>query len=186
MSAVNLTVLDLENESRLKIQTQVGEVGQFEQLAASGRVVDIFPFQCPGEVVGDEDCIESGGKSRIDVGFGAVADHPCGAAFAAMMGGETFVSRMVFFREHFNGAEVRREAGAVELVGLLGRISLRDQDKAVTKGEIGQGFVNLREQLNLMIGDRLREADDALVFVGRDRVIGELFKTGNERFAEAV
>lgn len=87
MSAPNLTVLDRKGISGLEVAGEIGEVGQFEELAACGGLVDVFALQRPGEVVRDEDGVEAGGEGWINVGFGAVADHPCGAGFAGVMGG---------------------------------------------------------------------------------------------------
>lgn len=46
---------------------EVGEACQFEELLTSGGLVDDFMFEDPGEVVGDEDRVQTGGESGIDV-----------------------------------------------------------------------------------------------------------------------
>jgi hypothetical protein len=184
MRPANLTVLAEENENGLKVARQLCEVRQFKQLPSGGRMVDILALECPGEVVGDEDGVESCGEGRVDVGFGTVADHPRGAALAAMVSGETAVRRVMFFGQHLDGAEVRSEAGAAELVRLLGVVSLGDEDEAVTGGELGEGFTDAGKKFDLLVGDGLSEADDALVLVGRNRAIGKLLETGDERFTK--
>ena len=161
-------------------------MGQFEELAAGRGMVNVFAFECPGKVVGNEDGIQSGREGRVDVRFGAVADHPCSAGFAAVMRGEAAVGGMVLFGENFNGTEMSGKAGAAKLVGLLGVISLGDQNETVARGKVGQGFGDVGKEFDLLIGDRLREADDAIVFVWRDGAVGELLEAGDERVTKTV
>jgi len=52
---------------------------------------------------------------------------------------EREIGLMMFFREHLDCSEVRGEAGAMQLVGLLGLISLCDQDEAMAGGEFAEG-----------------------------------------------
>lgn len=132
---------------------QVCEVGQFEKLPPGGRMVDILALECPGKVVGDEDGIEPCGEGGVNVGFGTVADHPRRAALAAMVGGEAAVSRMMFFGQHFDGAEVRSQTGAAKLVGLFRVVSLGDEDETVARGEFGEGLLDVGKKLDLLGGD---------------------------------
>lgn len=186
MKTANLTVWDRRSGFGLKVVGKVSEVGQFEELAAGRGMVDVFALESPGEIVGDEDGIQSGGEGGIDVGFGAVADHPRGAGLAAMVSGEAAIGGIVLFGENFDGAEVRGKAGAAEFVGLLSMVSLGDQNETVTGGKLGQSFGNVGQEFDLLIGDRLREADDAIVFVGCDGTVGELLEAGDERVAKTV
>lgn len=55
-----------------------------------------------------------------------------------MVGGEGEVGVAVLFRENLDGREMRGEAGAVELVGLFGLITFRDEDEAMSGGEVGK------------------------------------------------
>ncbi len=165
--------------------SQVCEMGEFEKLTVSRRMVDILALERPGEVMRNEDGIEPSGKGGIDVGLGAVADHPCGATLAAVMRGEAAVSRAMLFRQHLDGAEVRSEAGAVKLVGLLGVVALGDEDETVARGKLGKGLGYVGKKLDLLIGDGLSEADDAGVFIWRNRAIGKLLEAGDERLTKA-
>jgi len=79
---------------------------------AVGGLVDDLVLEDPGEVVGDEDGVEAGAKSRVDVRAGAVADHPGGAGLAGVVGGESAVSFGVLFVEDLDGGEVWGEARA--------------------------------------------------------------------------
>jgi len=54
---------------------------------ADGRLVYDFVLKDPGEVVGDKDGVEAGAEGGVDVGAGAVADHPGVAGFAGVVGG---------------------------------------------------------------------------------------------------
>ena len=148
--------------------------------------MDDLVFEDPGEVVGDEDGVETGAEGGIDVGAGAIADHPRGAGLAAVVGGESAVGFVVFFGEDFDGGEVAGEAGAVELVGLLLRVALGDEDEAMAGGEIGQGGGDVGEELDLMVGDGLGEVGDAVALFRGDGRVGELLKAGDEGVAEAV
>jgi hypothetical protein len=153
---------------------------------AGGGLVDNLVLEDPGEVVGDEDGVEAGAEGRVDVRAGAVADHPGGAGLAAVVGGEGAVGFGVLFVEDFDRGEVGGEAGAVELVGLLLLIALGDEDEAVAGGEVGEGGGDVGEELDLLVGDGLGEAGDALVLGGGDGGVGELLEAGDERLAEAV
>lgn len=170
----------------LKVVGKVGEGGQFEELLACGGLMDNLVFEDPGEVVGDEDGIEAGTEGGIDVGAGAVANHPRGAGLAAMVGREGAVGFVVLFGEDFNGGEVASEAGAVEFVGLLLRIALGDEDEAMASGEICQGGGDVGEEFDLLVGDGLGEVGDAVAFFRGNGSVGKLLKAGDEGVAEAV
>lgn len=186
MKTANLTVWGRGSDFGLKVVGKIGEMGQFEELAADRGMIDVFALQCPGKVVGDEDGVQSGGEGGIDVGFRAVTDHPCGAGFAGVMRGKAAIGSMVLFGENFDGAEVRGKAGAAEFVGLLVMVSLGDQDEAMTGGKVGQSFGNVGQEFDLLIGDGLRKADDAIVFIGRDGAVGKLLEAGDERVTKTV
>jgi hypothetical protein len=53
-----------------------------------GRLVDNLVLEDPGEVVGDEDGVETRAEGRVNVGAWAVADHPGVAGFAGVVGRE--------------------------------------------------------------------------------------------------
>ena len=75
----------------------------------------------------------------------------------------------VFFGDDFDGGEVRGEAGAGQLVGLLGVVALGHEDEAVAGGQLGEGFGDAGEQLDLLLGDGAGEAADALALFFGDR-----------------
>jgi hypothetical protein len=69
--------------------------------------------------------------------------------------------------KHLDGGKMSRKAGALQFAILLCGVSLGDEDEAVPCGEIAKRLGDLREQLNLMMGNRIGEADDLLMlFVG--------------------
>ncbi len=92
----------------------------------------------------------------------------------------------MLFREHLDGCEVRGEAGAMQLVGLLDLVSLGDQDETVARPEFAESGFDLREKLNLLVGDGLGEALDTAVFLVGERHVRKLFEAGDERAAKAV
>ena len=79
-------------------------------MLAGGGLVDDLVLEDPGEVVGDEDSVEAGTEGWVDVGSGTVADHPCRAGDAAVVGADGAVGFGVLFVEDFDGGEVRGEA----------------------------------------------------------------------------
>ncbi len=79
---------------------------------------------------------------------------------------------MVLLGQDLDGGEVGAKTGAAELVGLLVGVALGDEDEAVTGGEVGEGFGDVGEELDLLLGDGLGEADDAVVFFGCDGCVG--------------
>lgn len=170
----------------LEVECKIRKGGEFQKNLTVGRLVDYLVLQHPGEVVRDEDCVEAGGQGGIDVGARAVADHPCRRCFAGVVRRQGEVGFGVFLRQDLNCGEVRCQTGAVELVVLLFGIALGDHDDAVAGREVGEGFGNFGEEFDLLIGDGLGEADDAVVLFGADGLVGELLKAGDQRFAEAV
>lgn len=172
--------------SWLEVAGEVGEGGEFEQDLASGGLVDDLMLQHPGEVVGDKDGVQASCEGGVDVGAGAVADHPGAGSFAGVVRGEREVGLGMFFGQDLDGGEVGFEAGAVELVSLLFRIALGDEQDAVAGGEIGEGLGDAGKQLDLLIGDGLGEAEDAGMLLFGEGMVGELLEAGDEGLTEAV
>ena len=108
--------------------------------------------------------MESGGEGGIDVAFGAVADHPAGVGRELVAGDDVAVGWRVFFGDDFDSGEVGGEAGAGELVCLLGVVAFGHEDEAVAGGEVGEGFGDAGEKLDFLLGDGAGEAADARVF----------------------
>jgi hypothetical protein len=171
---------------KLEVTSQVGEGREFEEMLAGGGLVDDLVLEDPGEVVGDEDGVETRAESRVNVGAGAVADHPGVAGFATVVGRKREIGAVVFFGQDLDGGEVGCEAGALELAGLLFGVALGDHDEAVAGGEVGEGGGDVGEEFDLLIGDGLGEAFDATVLLGGEGNVGELLETGDEGAAEAV
>jgi len=164
---------------------EVGERGEFEQGLSIAGLIDGFVFKDPGVVVGDEDGVEARGQGGVDVGAGAVADHPGGGGLEAVAVGERVVGVDVLLGEDFDVGEEMGKAGAGELIELLRLVALGDEDEAMARGEVGDGEGDRGEELDLLIGDGLGEADDALVALRGDGCGGELLEAGDERKAEA-
>ena len=165
---------------------EVGEVREFQQLAACGRMIDVLPLERPGKVMWDENGVEAGGEGWIDVRFRTVADHPRRGGLATMMRRETAVGRVMLLGQDLDGAEVRSETRTPELICLLRRIALGDEYQPVTSGQFGESFGDMGKQFDLLIGNGLRKADDAVVLLGSDGVIGKLLETGDQGLAKAV
>ena len=118
----------------LEVVEEVGEGCQLEQPLVGWCRVNDFMLQNPGEVVRDEDRVEASGECRVDVGAGAVADHPGAGGLAGVVLDDCEIGLRVLLRKDFYGAEVGEETGAVEFSGLFDGITLCDEDQAVTGG----------------------------------------------------
>jgi hypothetical protein len=90
------------------------------------------------------------------------------------------------FGQHFDGTEMRLQAGAAELVALLRGVALGDQDAPVTSGEHGHSLGHIGQQLNLLVGDGLRKAEDARVFLRGQRLVGELLEARDQGLAKTL
>ena len=60
-----------------KVLNKFRERVQHQQLARRRRACQFFVLKHPGIGVRNENGVNTGGERRIDVGFRAVADHPC-------------------------------------------------------------------------------------------------------------
>ena len=165
---------------------EVGEGGEFEKLLAGGGLIDNLVFEDPGEVVRDEDGVQTCREGGVDVGAGAVPDHPGVGGFAVVVVDEATVGFAVFFGQDLDGGEMGGEAGASELASLLFEDPLGDEDQAVTCGQVGESLGDVWEELDLLIGDGLGEAFDAAVLFRGQGNVGELLEAGDEGSAEAV
>lgn len=146
---------------------KVGERLQFEQLLSGRRCFHHFVFQHPGEVMWDEDGVQTCSQRWVDVGAGAVADHPRAGGLAAMVGREREVGIVMFFRQNLNCGEVGRKAGAFELSGLFGRVALCYQNESVAGGEILESFSDAGKKFYLVLCNAICKAEDApMLFVG--------------------
>ena len=83
--------------SELEVEGEVGEGGKLQELLAGGRLIDDLVLENPGEVVGDEDGVKACSEGRIDVGTGAVADHPSVPGFAAVVSGQGKIGFVMLF-----------------------------------------------------------------------------------------
>lgn len=78
------------------------KIGKFEECLVGWRLVDGLVFKNPGEVVWNEYGMEAGREGGVNVRLGAVANHPGGSGFTAMMIGEETICGFILFRQNFN------------------------------------------------------------------------------------
>ena len=146
-------------ELRLEVVSEIRECGQFDEiLLRGGRLDDDLVFEHPGEIVRDEDSVESGRERRVYVGLRTVAYHPGFSGVAGVMTGDGEVGFAVLFGQNFNRREIRSKAGASKLVGLLDGVALGDEDEAMPRGKIRESGVDGREEFDLVLRDALGEA----------------------------
>ena len=98
-----------------------------------------------------------------------------------MAGDDLAVGLWVFFGDDFDGGKVAGEAGAGELVGLLGLVAFGHEDKPVAAGQLGQSLGDAGEQLDLLLGDGTGEAENALGLFFGDRSGAEALKARDQR-----
>ena len=157
----------VEGRELLEEFREVGEGGQLKEILTIRGLVDDLVLEDPGEVVRDKNCVETCRQGRIDVGAGAVADHPCVAGLAAVVRGEREVGVVVFFRENLDRTEVGGEAGAFELACLLFGIAFGDHDQPVPRSEFCESRSHIGQKLDLLVSDGLGETLDAsALFIG--------------------
>ena len=56
----------------------------------------------------------------------------------------------------------------------------------MARGEVGEGVGDATEELDLLLGDGVGEAEDAGVFVRGERGVGELLEAADQGLAEAL
>jgi len=162
------------------MQQQVGESTEFQKRPTGWWCVDDFVLQNPRKVMRDEDCVEPRCERRVDVGARTIADHPSRIGVEAVLFCERSIGCFALFREHFHLGKAVSQSGAIQLVVLLGEVALRDHVEIVALCQLLQRLSDTRKQLDLLLGDRLREANDAAMLLQRDRLCGELFEAGDE------
>ena len=121
---------------------ELGEGLEFEKEFAGVRCIDDLVLKDPGKVVRNEDGVEACSERRIDIGLGGVAYHPGGRWVAVVAMDEVSVGLGVLLREHFDRAEEWTQAGALELVSLLDRVALGDEDESMALLEFSQRFID--------------------------------------------
>jgi len=102
------------------------------------------------------------------------------------MRGERQVRLLMFFRQNLYRREVRGKSRAMQFVGLLCLVSLGDKDEAMTCGKLAERRRHVGEEFDLVFGDGLSKAFDAVVLFFGHRVVAELFEAGDQRFTKAL
>lgn len=55
------------SQRRSEMNSEFDKGGKFQKVLTGGRLIDGFMLQNPGEIMWDEDSVEAGGESGIDV-----------------------------------------------------------------------------------------------------------------------
>jgi hypothetical protein len=101
-------------------------------------------------------------------------------------GDDRTISGGIFFGHDFHCGEVTGEAGARQLVSLLGVVALGHEDELVAGAEVGEGFGYLRKQLDFLFPDGAGETANAFDLVFGDRLGAEALEAVDEGLGEAV
>jgi hypothetical protein len=118
----------------LEVMGEVGKGSEFEEVLAGRGLIDDLVLENPGEIMRDEDRMKAGRECGINVGAGAVADHPGIGHLAFVVHGKGPIGLVMLFGENFDRGEVGSETGAVEFVFLFEGIPLSDHNEAVASG----------------------------------------------------
>ncbi|MEY2866718.1 MAG: hypothetical protein RIQ43_744, partial [Pseudomonadota bacterium] len=79
-------------------------------------------------------------QHRCDVRVQGIADHQELLRLQTELGQHTLVGDRIFFRNDFNAAEQRRQAGSGDLAFLMEQIAFGDQDHLIIMGNLGHRF----------------------------------------------
>ena len=139
----------------------------------------------PGVSVGDEDGMEAGGEGGVDVGAGAVADHPGAGRIAGVAADDLAVGVWGLFGEDLDRGEERRETRATEFFALFEVVALGDEEESMTACELLEGGLDAGDEIDVGLEDGVDEAHDLAVLVLGGGCAGELFKAADEREAKA-
>jgi hypothetical protein len=170
---------------RLEVVCQSGEAVELNEALGRHGAREIVVFEHPGVGVMHVDGVKTGGERGVDIGTGAVTDHPCGLGCERVACDDLAIGVGVLLGRDFDRGEVHVDAGAIELLLLLERISLGDEDEAMTLRQEGERLGDSGEQLDGLIGDGPREARDALPLLVGGRGLGELCKAVEQGTLEA-
>ena len=169
--------------SALKVAAKFAESWQDDQLTRASH--DRLVLELPGVLVRDINSVEADFHGRIDVASRTVADHPSVGLDDFMFVYESAVGVGVFLRHDFDEFKEALQARSLDLRGLLGGLTFREQYEAVAFGEIGERFWHAVE--NFRRG--AFEFDDAIVDLRQrfaaHHVLGKLEVGFLQRAAEA-
>ena len=108
-----------------------GETVELDKALWRRGVCKLIMLEHPGVGMMHVDRVKTGGERGIDVGARTVADHPGASGSERMALDDLAIGIGVLLGGNFDGGEVHMDAGAVELLLLLLRISFGDQDEAM-------------------------------------------------------
>ena len=94
---------------------EFGESAYDQELLALRGGIYFFVLQNPGIAVRNEDGVHPGGQRGVDIGLGAVADHPGAGVVAFVLAGELGVNIGILFRHDFRRLEILLHSGALDL-----------------------------------------------------------------------
>src|SRR5260370_32523757 len=114
-------------EDGLEVLSQFCEAADDQQLLARWRRVYFLVLENPGRAVRHENGVQSGGQRGIDVGFGAIADHPRGIVLQLKLFDRASIGALLFLSDDFRCGEIFLQSRALDLSGLLGYGTLRHQ-----------------------------------------------------------
>src|SRR6185437_17145659 len=113
----------------LKVFREGCKTVELDEPLRGHRWREIVMFQHPGIGMMHVDGVQAGRQRGVDIGTGTVSDHPCGLVHERVPADDLAIGVGMFFRWNLNRGEVHMDAGAVQLLLLLARISFSDQNE---------------------------------------------------------
>ena len=101
-------------------------------------------------------------------------------------GNDFAVGGRIFFLDDFHGGKVRGKAGAGEFVSLLRVVTLGHEDEVVALGQLGESCGNAGQEFDLLPGDGVGKAANALGFLFSHGLGAQALKAGDQRAGEAA
>src|SRR5262249_5065703 len=159
----------LDNESRRpkppsEIRAQIRESVDNEQAAVSRT--DLLLLQHPGVWVRDEYRVEPCFERRIDVGLGAVADHPRTAGLHLAFCREPSVRSRVLFPYHCHVRKESAHPGSIDLEPLLLGVPFGEEREVMPFRQIRERLGNAAYDLHRALQNLLGKTHHGLEIAG--------------------
>jgi len=114
---------------------QLAEALQHQEPAVRSR--DFLGLKSPRMRVRNEDRIDTGLESRVDVGLRRIADHPGACRVKPMFVDQLAIRPRVFLRNHGDPVKLRPQPGTLDFQPLLFQLSLGEERQLMPARQVG-------------------------------------------------
>ena len=91
---------------------QIGKSFDLQQVTTGGRRPYALVLQDPGAIVRNKDCIDTGSQRGVNVGLGAIADHPRGIGGEVVLGNNASIGWSIFLCHDLDSRKIFLEPGS--------------------------------------------------------------------------